>query len=171
MMVEGEARWEGTREPNRSMAWVVFAIGTGLILVAIYQVTFAGRALNLFFLAAIIAFTLAYLALSLTAQVELSLELTDDELVFRTRELAMGQVVRDRTRRVERSRLVKVVERNAGLGVRVVRLETTGGHSLLTFPEFLEEDVHDRMVAAILAWGDQASSTPSSPEGGASSPR
>lgn len=170
-MEGGEPRWEGKREPNRSMAWVVFAIGTGLILVAIYQVSFAGRTLDLFFLAAIIAFMLAYLALSLTAQVELSLELTGDELVFRTRELAMGQVVRDRTRRVERSRLVKVVERNAGLGVRVVRLETKGGHSLLTFPEFLEKDEHDRMVAAILEWGDQASSTPSSPGDGSSSPR
>ncbi len=170
-MVEGESRWEGTREPNRSMAWVVFAIGTGLILVAIYQVAFAGRTLDLFFLAAIIAFTLAYLALSLTAQVELSLELTGDELVFRTRELAMGQVVRDRTRRVERSRLIKVVERNAGLGVRVVRLETTGGHSLLTFPVFLEEGEHDGMVAAILAWGDHSSPDPSPGDAGPSSPR
>ena len=40
-------------------------------------------------------------------------------------------------------------------------MEDVNGRRLLVFPEFLEPDEHDAMIAAIIRWADQAPSSPS----------
>ncbi|UCC93650.1 MAG: hypothetical protein JSW25_03020 [Thermoplasmata archaeon] len=166
MVEEGPVRWKGTRVPNTSFAWTIIAVGTGLTAVALYQAFFLDVDVNLWFLAMLVLGLVAYAGISLTSVIEMEVELVDDEIVYTKRERTLGFMVRDRSIGVDRDRIVKVVERNAGLGLRVVRLEGENGRRLLTFPEFLEPKEHDAMMARIIEWGNQPEpeSSSSSPE-------
>jgi hypothetical protein len=161
--VEGEARtWTGRREPNTSLAWTVIGIGAGLLAVAVYQVLYWDATMNLWYLALLVAGMVAYAAITFTSYVEMEVDLGEEELTYTKREWSVGRVVREVRSTLERSRLAKVVERNAGLGVRVVRFEDADGRRLLVLPEFLDMKEHDAMIAAIIAWGDQEPPSPSS---------
>lgn len=162
MSVNGTSVWTGRREPNTTVAWVIIAIGTGLLVIAMYQVMFLDASLNIWFLTMLVVGMLAYAAISFTSSVEMVIELGDEELHYTKRERSVGKVVRKKTLSVDRSRMAKVVERNAGFGVRVVRIEDAEGRRLLTFPEFLGPEEHDKMIAAIIEWGNQPSSPPPS---------
>jgi hypothetical protein len=140
---------------------VIFAIGTGLLLVAAYQVFVLEMSFHLWFVAMIVFSMLAYAAMSFTSSVEMVVELGAEELLYTKRERAIGQVIRDKTLKVDRSRMAKVVERNAGFGIRVVRIEDGEGRRLLIFPEFLGPVEHDEMMRAIIEWGNQPSSSSS----------
>lgn len=160
---DGASVWTGRREPNTTVAWVIIAIGTGLMVIALYQVMFLDASLNIWFLAMLVVGMVAYAAISFTSSVEMVVDLGEGELHYTKREMSVGQVVRRKTLSVDRSRMAKVVERSAGFGVRVVRIEDAGGRRLLTFPEFLAPEEHDEMIAAIIEWGNQPSSpSPSS---------
>jgi hypothetical protein len=161
--VEEEPRaWSGRREPNTSLAWTVIGIGTGLVAVSIYQVLYWDASLNPWFLALLVGGMVAYAAISFTAFVEMEVALDGEELTYTKREWSLGRVVREVSSSLERSRLAKVVERNAGLGVRVVRFEDAYGRRLLVIPEFLDVKEHDAMIAAVIEWGDQDPSSSSS---------
>ncbi len=156
--------WKGRREPNQSLAWTIIAIGTGLLVVALYQVYFLDASVNLWFLTMLVLGLLAYAAISLSAFVEMEVTSDGETLSYTKREWSVGYEIRKDTISVERSRISKVVERNAGLGVRVVRVEDVNGRRLLTFPEFLRPDEHDAMISAIVEWGNQAPSSASGSE-------
>ena len=162
MGVNGASIWTGRREPNTAVAWVIIAIGTGLLVIAMYQVMFLDASLNIWFVAMIVFSMLAYAAISFTSSVEMVIELGLEELHYTKRERSVGKVVRKKTLSVDRSRMAKVVERNAGFGIRVVRIEDAEGRRLLTFPEFLGTEEHDMMMTAIIEWGNQPSSAPPS---------
>ena len=155
--------WTGRREANRGLAWAIIAIGTGLLLTSLYQVVVLDWSFNIWFFTMVVLAMLAYAAFSFTSSVEMVVELADEGLLFTKREKAMGRVIKERTISVERSMMSKVVERNAGFGIRVVKIEDAKGRRLLIFPEFLGPEEHDRMIAAIIEWGNQFSSS-SGPE-------
>ena len=160
-MGEGEpSAWTGRREANRALAWAIIAIGTGLLLTSLYQVVVLEWSFNIWFFTMVILAMLAYAAFSFTSSVEMVVELADEKLLFTKREEAMGKVIKERTVSVERSMMSKVVERNAGFGIRVVKIEDAKGRRLLIFPEFLGPEEHDQMIAAIIVWGNQPSSSP-----------
>jgi hypothetical protein len=165
---EAQRVWTGRREPNASIAWAVIAIGAGLVAVAAYQVLYMDATVNPWFLALLVVGLVAYAAITLTSFVEMEVALGEEELAYTKREWSLGRVVREGRSTLERSRLAKVVERNAGLGVRVVRFEDLDGRRLLVLPEFLGPDEHDAMIAAILDWGGQA--PPSSSSGSLDTP-
>jgi hypothetical protein len=167
--VEGGQRvWTGRREPNTTIAWTVIAIGVGLIAVAAYQVLYMDATVNPWFLALLVVGMVAYGAITLTSFVEMEVALDEEELAYTKREWSLGRIVRENSLTLERSRLAKVVERNAGLGVRVARFEDLDGRRLLVLPEFLEHDEHDAMMEAIIDWGGQ--SPPSSSSGALETP-
>jgi hypothetical protein len=153
--------WTGRRKPNTGLAWAVIAIGTGLLAVTVFQVFYWDVSVNPWFLALVILGMLAYGAITFTSSVEMVVELGEEELSYTKREWSVGRVIREHTSTVERSAMSKVVERNAGFGVRVVRFEDAHGRRLLVFPEFLSPDEHDGMMEAIMEWGNQT--PPSSP--------
>jgi hypothetical protein len=161
---EGQRAWSGRREPNTGLAWTVIAIGVGLLVVAAYQVLFMDATVNPLFLLLLVAGMVAYAAISFTSFVEMEVTLGGEELAYTKREWSVGRVVREGRLTLERSRLAKVVERNAGLGVRVVRMEDANGRRLLVFPEFLEPKQHDEMIAAIIEWANQSSPSSSGSE-------
>ena len=164
MTEEERGTWTGRREPSTGLAWTVIAIGTGLLVVALYQVMYWDVPVNPWFLAMVVIGMIAYAAMSFTSYVELALVLGEEELSYTKREWSFGMVIRETTGSVEREKMAKVVERNAGLGVRVVRFEDASGHRLLVFPEFLSPREHDGMMEAIIEWGDQAPSSSSGSE-------
>ena len=151
----GDLKWSGRRTPSKRLALFVLAVVAVLVLLAYYEITYQDREVNLAFLAILIMFAIIYAALVLTAYAEVTLELQDETLVLKGEEHAVGKRIRERTSRVDRHRMAKLVERNAGAGVLIVRIEDEQGRRLLTFPKFLEEREHDAMVAAILEWGNR----------------
>jgi hypothetical protein len=159
----------GRREPNTASAWVIIAIGIGLVAVAIFQVMYLDATFNMWFLALLVIGLVAYGAMSFTSSVEMVVELVDEELRFTKTERALGKSIRDTTLMVERDRISKVVERNAGLGIRVVKIEDADRRKLLVFPEFLDVKEHDEMIAAIIEWGNQPSEASSIPSSSSSS--
>lgn len=159
---DGPSSWTGRREPNRGLAWVIIFSGTVLLLVAAYQFFFLELSVNIWFVMMIALAILVYASLSFTSSVEMTIELGEEDLRYTKRERSLGRSLRMRTLSVERSRMAKVVERNAGFGIRVVRIEGAGGRRLLTFPEFLGHEEHDEMITVIIEWGNQ----PSSPSSG-----
>ena len=143
-MGEGEPSvWTGRREANRGLAWVIIAIGTGLLLTSLYQVVVLEWSFNIWAFTLVVLSMLAYALFSFTSFVEMVVE-----------------VIKERTISVDRSMMSKVVEKNAGFGIRVVKIEDAKGRRLLIFPEFLGPEEHDRMIAAIILWGNQPSSSP-----------
>ena len=156
---DGPTRWTGRRDPNTSLAWGVIAIGTGLLAVVAYQVAYQGAEVEAWAVVLIVVAMVAYGAISFTSHVEVEVALRGEELVLTRGEWSLGRLVRESSSSLDRSRMTRVVERNAGLGIRVVRFEDAAGRRLLTFPEFLGADEHDAMMAAILEWGDQAPSS------------
>lgn len=152
-----ESTWTGRREPNTTLAWTVIAIGTGLVVVALFQVVYWDVSVNPWFLAMVVVGMLAYGAISFTSFAEMEVALGGDVLSYTKRERSLGRVIREDTIEVERARMAKVVERNAGLGVRVVRFEDAQGRRLLVFPNFLPPDEHETMMEAIMEWGNQPS--------------
>ena len=149
--------WPGRREPNKALAWTVIAIGTGLVVVAVFQVVYWDTAVNPWFLAMVVVGMLAYGAISFTSFAEMEVTLGGEGLSYTKREWSLGRVIREDTIDVERARMAKVLERGAGLGVRVVRFEDAHGRRLLVFPEFLPPDEHNTMIEAILEWGNKPS--------------
>ena len=156
-----ESTWTGRREPNTALAWTVIAIGTGLVAVALFQVVYWDVPVNPWFLAMVVIGMLAYGAISFTSHAEMEVALGGEVLSYTKRERSLGRVIGEDTIEVERAWMVKVVERNAGLGVRVVRFEDAQGRRLLVFPRFLPPDEHDTMMEVILEWGNQPSPSPS----------
>lgn len=160
-MGEGEPSvWTGRREANRGLAWVIIAIGTGLLLTSLYQVVVLEWSFNIWAFTLVVLSMLAYALFSFTSFVEMVVELDEEELILTKREGALGRVIKERTISVDRSMMSKVVEKNAGFGIRVVKIEDAKGRRLLIFPEFLGPEEHDRMIAAIILWGNQPSSSP-----------
>ena len=160
-MGEDGKAWSGRRDPNTSLAWTVIAIGAGLLLVVAWQAVYLDADFNPYAVALIVLAMIAYGAISFTSNVEMRVELGDDRLSFTKRESSLGRVIREGTSTVERGQMAKVVERNAGLGVRVVRVEDADGRRLLTFPEFMGPSEHDAMMTAIVEWGGQDPSSDS----------
>ncbi len=159
-MSRGDERtWTGRREPNKALAWTVIAIGTCLVVVAVFQVVYWDTAVNLWFLAMVVVGMLAYGAISFTSFAEMEVALGGEVLSYTKREWSLGRVIREDTIVLQRARMAKVVERSAGLGVRVVRFEDAHGRRLLVFPEFLSPNEHNTMMEAILEWGNQPSSS------------
>jgi hypothetical protein len=155
---EGEERtWTGRRDANTGLAWTVIALGAGLVAIALFQVVYWDASVNPWFLAMVVAGMIAYGAISFTSYAEMVVTLGEGELTYTKREWSVGRVITEATARVERDRMSKVVERNAGLGVRAVRFEDVDGRRLLTFPEFLPSKEHDAMMEAIVDWGAQPS--------------
>ena len=156
-MVEGRPSvWTGRREANRGLAWVIIAIGTGLLLTSLYQVVVLEWSFNIWAFTLVVLSMLAYALFSFTSFVEMVVELDEEELILTKREGALGRVIKERAISVDRSMMSKVVEKNAG----VVKIEDAKGRRLLIFPEFLGPEEHDRMIAAIILWGNQPSSSP-----------
>jgi hypothetical protein len=153
------ASWTGRREPNTSFAWTIIAIGIGLLAVSVYQILYWDAEFNLWFMALLIVGLVGYAIISFTSYVEIKVELQGEELCYTKSEMTLGYLIRERSLPVDRKRIAKVVERNAGLGVRVVRIEDAHGRRLLVFPEFLEPKEHDGMIAAVIEWGNQSPSS------------
>jgi len=147
--------WTGHREPNTAWAWIIIGIGLGLLFVTILQVLYLDADFKVWFFVLLVVAMFAYAVISFTSSVEMVVELTEEQLVFTKRERSVGRLIRETTASVDRSDMAKVVERNAGFGVRVVRIEGTRGQRLLTFPEFLKPREHDEMIEAIIEWGNQ----------------
>jgi len=135
----GPAVWTGRREANRGLAWAIIAIGTGLLLTSLYQVVVLEWSFDIWFFTMVILAMFAYAAFSFTSSVEMVVELADEKLLFTKREAAIGRVIKERTISVERY---------------------AKGRRLLIFPEFLGPEEHDEMIAAIILWGNQSSSSP-----------
>jgi hypothetical protein len=155
-------RWTGRREPNTSFAWTIIAVGTGLLVVSMFQIVYWDTPYNIWYLALLVTGLVGYAIISFTSFVEMVVELVDEELVYRKMERTMGFLIREGSIKVQRSKIAKVVERNAGFGVRVVRIENEVGRRLMVFPEFLDPEEHDEMIAAIIEWGNQLPSSPPS---------
>lgn len=154
----GSPSWTGRREPNTSLAWVVIGVGSGLLALTLVQAAFFDAQFNVWFFALLVLAMVAYGAITFTSWVAMTVELTDDRLVHTKREWSLGRVIRESALSVDRDRIAKVVERNAGLGVRVVRIEDADGGRLLIFPEFLEVREHDEMISAVIGWAGQSPS-------------
>jgi len=150
------AAWTGHREPNTALAWAIIGIGLGLVAITVFQVVYWDATFNVWFFVMLVVAMFAYAAISFTSSVEMVVELADDELLYTKRERSVGRLIRETTASVDRSRMAKVVERNAGLGIRVIRIEDPDGRKLLIFPEFLEPREHDEMMKVIIEWGNQS---------------
>lgn len=165
----GDLTWRGTRTPNRSLALGVFAIAIALLSIAVFRWSYLGDPVNWWFMTVFVVFLLVYAALVLTSLVDVTLELGEDAIIIDVREHAVGRQVRQRTHRVRRTRMARVVERVMSPNIHTVRIEDGSGRTLVSFPRFLDIDEHDRMVRAILVWGDHDPSKEvpgSSPEPG-----
>ena len=149
--------WSGRIRPNLHLGLAIYALAFTMVALGFLTGHARTDLTGLAFLAILLWGAAMYGFTLVSAWREISVSIEGDVLRVKARYGGLGRSVHERTWTIGRGEVVKLRERWV-LGIPGVWLYDGSGQVLTSFRRFLEEDEHERMVAAILEWGGQPSS-------------